>query len=56
MPSWSDIYNEVAAQSDPTTFLNTKRLALLEDISIKTGRNTIAYYSGWLKEIGRAHV
>lgn len=49
MACWSDIINETNQQADPISFLNDKRMALLEDISRHTGRNVITYYSSWLK-------
>ena len=49
MPKWSNILNEVEASSSIQRTLTLKRRSYLEEISSLTGRNTIAYYSGWLK-------
>jgi ATP-dependent protease ClpP protease subunit len=50
MPNWTDVLTEIAAESQnhgemATDFVRRKYLAKL---SAHTGRNTIAYYSGWL--------
>lgn len=49
MPSWSKILNEIDASSNVQRTLILKRQEYLKTISSLTGRNTIAYYSGWLK-------
>lgn len=49
MPKWSQILNEIEASSNIQRTLALKRHSYLEEISKLTGRNTIAYYSGWLK-------
>lgn len=49
MPKWSQILSEVEASSNVQRTLAGKRHNYLEIISSLTGRNTIAYYSGWLK-------
>lgn len=48
MASWSELLNESNASADPISFLNQKRLQLLESIHAYTGRNVITYYSSWL--------
>lgn len=55
MPSWSEILNEVDLQKDPIVHLNQKRFTILNEISEKTGRNVIAYYSSWLKGLTTEH-
>ena len=49
MPKWSEILGEIEASSNVQRALALKRHSYLESISKLTGRNTIAYYSGWLK-------
>ena len=49
MPSWSKILNEIDASANIQRTLVSKRQEYLQSISDLTGRNTIAYYSGWLK-------
>lgn len=49
MPSWSKILNDIDASSNVQRTLVLKRQEYLQKISDLTGRNTIAYYSGWLK-------
>lgn len=49
MPSWSKILNEIEASANVQRTLVLKRQEFLQRISSLTGRNTIAYYSGWLK-------
>ena len=58
MPNWSEVLNEIGnvdaklrSQSAP----DQVRRKYLKDLFEKTGRNTIAYYSGWLSKpnIGR---
>lgn len=49
MPRWSQILNEIEASSNVMRTLALKRHSYLEEISRLTGRNVIAYYSGWLK-------
>lgn len=49
MPSWSNILNEIDASANVQRTLVLKRQEYLRQISALTGRNTIAYYSGWLK-------
>ena len=61
MPSWGELLSELQPHIDPSTGnplpaltvdeLRTKYIRMLSD---KTGRNVIAYYSGWLKP-GKTH-
>ncbi len=50
MPSWSEILIElqIASKTDPAC-LDTVRRKYLAKLATHTGRNTIAYYSGWLR-------
>lgn len=49
MPSWSSILKDVDASADVQRTLYHKRQEYFNTISSITGRNVIAYYSGWLK-------
>lgn len=49
MPSWSQILDDVQTFQDQVGRLNVLRQQYIEAISQITGRNVIAYYSGWLK-------
>lgn len=49
MPNWSNLLNEIDASTNVQRTLVLKRKEYLKAISSLTGRNTIAYYSGWLK-------
>jgi len=49
MPSYSQILRDVRQQQDPLAALESRRLGYIHDIYTITGRNIIAYYSGWLK-------
>ncbi|WP_273165828.1 hypothetical protein [Hoylesella saccharolytica] len=51
MPGWSEIMNEVQQhkQEDVPAFLLDECIGYLNNIKTLTGRNVIAYYSGWLK-------
>lgn len=51
MPSWHDILNEI--KQSGSTF-DVVRRHYLQELSEKTGRNTILYYSGWLQKPGVA--
>jgi hypothetical protein len=51
MPGWNDVLDEMKAEQDkgnplPIDFVRKKYLAQIE---ARTGRNVIAYYSGWLQ-------
>lgn len=49
MPSFSQILEDIQQTPNPIATLNGKRLSYIKDIESITGRNIIAYYSGWLK-------
>lgn len=49
MPSWSEILDEIQIYQDQIGKLNSLRQKYIEQIANITGRNVIAYYSGWLK-------
>jgi len=55
MPSWGNLLNELQPTKDasgndvPGLSLDGLREKYLKKLSSKTGRNVIAYYSGWLK-------
>lgn len=49
MPSWHDILNQIT-QSGST--FDVVRRQYINELSTKTGRNTILYYSGWLQKPG----
>ena len=55
MPSWGKLLSELQTTKDtsgndiPGLTLDGLREKYLKKLSIKTGRNVIAYYSGWLK-------
>lgn len=50
MPNWNDVLAEIAAESQNhgDLALDLVRRKYLAELSAHTGRNTIAYYSGWL--------
>jgi hypothetical protein len=51
MPNWKEVLDEIqaeAAKGTPNPLDIVRRKYLLE-IHKKTGRNVIAYYSGWLQ-------
>lgn len=50
MPSWSDLLDDLNRQKDFMKALTDSRHDYLRKVSAITGRNTIAYYSGWLKD------
>lgn len=56
MPSWGKLLDELQPTKDdsgndiPGLTLDGLRGKYLKKLSDKTGRNTIAYYSGWLKD------
>ena len=57
MPNWSEVLVEIqqAQQTNPTINpLDAVRRKYLKKVSDLTGRNTIAYYSGWLQKPGAA--
>jgi membrane-bound ClpP family serine protease len=53
MPNWNEIFNEIQQQSiQAVQATNTVRHKYLKALHTKTGRNVIAYYSGWLSKPG----
>lgn len=56
MPSWSEIITDVNLYSNVGIELDKKREQYLTQIHSITGRNVIAYYSGWLKTPDAPHV
>ena len=56
MPSWSEIITDVNLYSNAGKELDKKREMYLTQIHSITGRNVIAYYSGWLKTPDAPHV
>lgn len=55
MPNWSEVLKEVAITEHSHTqaaqqALNTIRRKYLTALHVKTGRNVISYYSGWLSK------
>ena len=48
MASWSDLLSEANRLANPVEYLDAKRLEFLKQISDKTNRNIITYYSAWL--------
>lgn len=56
MPSWSEILTEIDQSANAVVILDKKREEYLNKISSITGRNVIAYYSGWLKKPDAPHV
>ena len=49
MPGWTEIMSEMQRQDDKPKYLLEHVVDYLKTISGITGRNTIAYYSGWMK-------
>ncbi|MCD8569760.1 MAG: hypothetical protein LRY50_16050 [Geovibrio sp.] len=47
MPGWSEILTETQTEGND---LDSVRRKYVKELSKKTGRNTIAYYSGWLSK------
>lgn len=56
MPSWSEILTDVDLYSNPGAELDKKRTEYMGKINSLSGRNIIAYYSGWLKKPDAPHV
>lgn len=55
MPNWSEVFYEIQtlqgqAQNQAITAQNTVRHKYLKSLHEHTGRNVIAYYSGWLSK------
>ena len=51
MPNWKEVLDEIKAEADSgnPNPLDTIRKKYLQLLQKRTGRNTIAYYSGWLQ-------
>lgn len=55
MPSWGELLNELKPRTDatgkniPALTFDELRTKYISALSKKTGRNVVAYYSGWLK-------
>ncbi len=47
MPTWNEIIKEIGAQPNAFDLIRRQYIA---DLSDKTGRNVIVYYSGWLQK------
>lgn len=56
MPSWSEIITDVNLYSNVGIELDKKREEYLRRLHSITGRNVIAYYSGWLTNPSAPHV
>lgn len=56
MPNWSQILEIVDASSNPSRVLTEERRKYMAKIQEITGRNIIAYYSGWLKKADAPHI
>lgn len=55
MPNWSEVLLEIQKEQNKNPKLNpldTVRRKYLKSVSDHTGRNVIAYYSGWLQKPG----
>ena len=50
MPSFIEIQKEIQVEKIPDSPYDTVRRKYLANLSEKTGRNTILYYSGWLQK------
>ncbi len=51
MPNWTEVLNEIS-QSNRSDALDFVRRKYLKKLNQMTGRNVIAYYSGWLQKAG----
>ena len=56
MPSWSEILKDVDQYSNAGLELDKKRKEFFNNIYAITGRNIIAYYSGWLRRPDAPHI
>jgi ClpP class serine protease len=55
MPNWNQVFAEIQQiQSQSLQATNTVRKKYLQELQKHTGRNVIAYYSGWLSKPGVA--
>lgn len=53
MPNWGDILNQIQGiEAQGQAALDIVRRSYLKQLSDYTGRNVIAYYSGWLQNAG----
>jgi hypothetical protein len=53
VPNWGDVLTEIAAeQNRAVTAFDEIRRKYLKQLSDETGRNVIAYYSGWQQKVG----
>lgn len=55
MASWSELLSESSRSANPIEYLDVKRQEFLQQISDKTGRNVITYYSAWLTKQNTAN-
>lgn len=55
MASWSELLSEANGSANPLEYLAVKRQEFLKQISDKTGRNVITYYSSWLTKQNTAN-
>lgn len=56
MSSWSELLTEANRLANPVEYLDGKRHEILNQISEKTHRNVITYYSAWLTKPGLANL
>lgn len=56
MSSWSELLSEANKFANPVEYLDAKRQELMTQVSEKTNRNVIAYYSAWLTKPGLANL
>ena len=56
MSSWSELLTEANRLANPVEYLDGKRQEILNQISEKTHRNIITYYSAWLTKPGLANL
>ena len=53
MPNWNEVLKEIQTETSKAALaLDTVRRSYLSKLFAKTGRNVIAYYSGWLSKPG----
>jgi len=50
MPGWNEILNEINISEHKHPY-DEVRQKYLKNLTEKTGRNVIAYYSGWLQNL-----
>lgn len=51
MPNWNQVLHEIASKSQESAFaLDLIRRKYIDALHLKTGRNVICYYSGWLQK------